>query len=185
MKAAVISATEIKSGFTGNVIPETAYIQGTTRTFDPAVQDIVEERMRTLATSMAEGFGMEADFDYQRRYCPTINSAEETGHAIAAAQALVGAENVNTNVTPHMGAEDFGWMLQARPGCYIFRQWQGWRRRLRSAQPELRLQRQRLAGWRRLLGAVGADAVATEVCVISITHNTRSNGVSLACFPVV
>lgn len=120
MKAAVISATEIKSGFTGNVIPETAWIQGTTRTFDPKVQDLVEDRMRALATSMAEGFGMEADFNYQRRYCPTINSAEETGHAIAAAQALVGTDRVNTNVTPHMGAEDFGWMLQARPGCYIF-----------------------------------------------------------------
>ncbi|WP_417513739.1 M20 aminoacylase family protein [Minwuia sp.] len=120
MKAAVISATQIESGFTGNVIPETATIRGTTRTFDMGVQDMIEERMRKIATSVAEGFDMKASFDYQRRYCPTVNSPEETGHAIAAARAVVGDENVNDHITPHMGAEDFGWMLKARPGCYVF-----------------------------------------------------------------
>jgi len=120
MKAAVISATQIESGFTGNVIPETAVIRGTTRTFDAKVQDMIEERMGALARSMAEGFGMKADFTYDRRYAPTVNSPEETGHAIAAARALVGDDNVNDKLVPVMGAEDFGWMLKERPGCYVF-----------------------------------------------------------------
>ncbi|ANK80134.1 M20 aminoacylase family protein [Minwuia thermotolerans] len=120
MKAAVISATQIESGFTGNVIPETAVIRGTTRTFDAGVQDMVEERMGALARSLAEGFGMRADFRYDRRYAPTVNSPEEFGHAMAAARALVGEANVNDHLTPVMGAEDFGWMLRERPGCYVF-----------------------------------------------------------------
>ncbi|GJL87350.1 MAG: amidohydrolase [Minwuia thermotolerans] len=120
MKAAVISACEINSGFTGNVIPETAVVRGTTRTFNEGVQDMIETRMREVADGIAQAFGMQAEFTYDRRYAPTVNTPEETGYAVAAAHEVVGVENVNDKLVPVMGAEDFGWMLRERPGCYMF-----------------------------------------------------------------
>lgn len=120
MKAAVISVTQFNSGFATNVIPEQAVLKGTVRTFDENVQDQIEANMKRIVDGVCQSQDVSADFQFVRKYAPTINSPEETGYAIAAARALVGAENVNDNVTPVMGSEDFGWMLRERPGCYIF-----------------------------------------------------------------
>lgn len=120
MKAAVISVTQFNSGFATNVIPEQAVLKGTVRTFDEKVQDEIEANMQRVVDGVCRSQDVSADFRFVRKYAPTINSPEETGYAVAAARALVGHENVNDNVTPVMGSEDFGWMLRERPGCYIF-----------------------------------------------------------------
>ncbi len=119
LQAAVVTVAQINGGHTGNVIPADVVLKGTTRAFDPGVQDMIEHRMRQIATGIAAAHGAKAEFTYDRRYAPTINTPEETEEAIAAAVELVGSAKVNRNVTPVMGAEDFSWMLRERPGCYI------------------------------------------------------------------
>ena len=101
-----------------NVIPQTVTLRATVRTLDPAVQDLVEERIKQIVTGTAETFGATAQIDYKRGYPVTMNAEENTEFAIAAAQAVSG--KVDTTVNPMMGAEDFSFMLNARPGAYIF-----------------------------------------------------------------
>ena len=119
LQSAVVTVAQIHGGHTGNVIPEEVVMNGTTRAFDPAVQDMIENRMRQLAVGIVEAHGAKCEFKYDRRYAPTINTEDETDLAVAAATELVGDTNVNKDVTPVMGAEDFSWMLRERPGCYI------------------------------------------------------------------
>ncbi|WP_373085120.1 M20 aminoacylase family protein [Sneathiella sp.] len=119
LHSAVITVAQIHGGHTGNVIPAEVVMAGTTRAFDPDIQSMIEQRMRQLVVGIAEAHGAKAEFTYDRRYAPTINTADETDEAIAAAVDLVGDEGVNKDVTPVMGAEDFSWMLKERPGCYI------------------------------------------------------------------
>ncbi|MEP3246804.1 MAG: M20 aminoacylase family protein [Sneathiella sp.] len=119
LKSAVITVGEIHGGHTTNVIPEEVIIRGTTRAFDPGVQDLIEQRMEQVLNGICQAHGAKAEFTYDRRYAPTINTPDETDEAIAAARELVGTDAVDTEVTPVMGAEDFSWMLKERPGCYI------------------------------------------------------------------
>ncbi len=119
LKSAVITVGEIHGGHTTNVIPEEVIIRGTTRAFDPGVQDLIEQRMEQVLNGICQAHGAKAEFTYDRRYAPTINTPDETDEAIAAARELVGDAAVDTEVTPVMGAEDFSWMLKERPGCYI------------------------------------------------------------------
>jgi hippurate hydrolase len=120
MKQAVISITQFNSGFTTNVIPETASLSGTTRAFHPKTQDIIETEMKRIAEGVAAAHGARVTFEYDRRYPPTINSENETEKAARAAATVVGAENVHNDKSPMMGAEDFAWMLQAKPGSYVW-----------------------------------------------------------------
>ena len=120
IKQAVISATKFQSGFTTNVIPETALIAGTTRAFSVKVQDIMEVEIKRVAEGIAQAHGANIEYTYDRRYAPTINTPDETEIAHQAAAIVVGEENVRRDLQPTMGAEDFSWMLQARPGCYIW-----------------------------------------------------------------
>jgi amidohydrolase len=120
LRQAVVSVTQFNAGFTGNVIPATATLKGTTRAFLPEVQDLIEREMRRIAEGVAAAHGAEAALDYQRRYPPTINTPAETELAARAAEAIVGKDNVRRDLAPVMGAEDFGWMLQAKPGCYVW-----------------------------------------------------------------
>jgi len=76
--------------------------------------------MRTVVDGIAAMFEMTATLRYERRYPATVNSERETGHAAEAAAAVVGADNVDMNPTPEMGSEDFAFMLQAKPGCYVW-----------------------------------------------------------------
>lgn len=118
--SAVVSVTQFHAGDTWNVLPATAVLRGTVRTFRPEVQDLVERRMGDMATAIAGGFGVEASLRYERRYPSTINSAEETELARQAAARVVGDDAIDLDPMPSMGAEDFSFMLQKRPGCYIW-----------------------------------------------------------------
>ena len=101
-----------------NVIPQTVLLKGTVRTMDPTVQDYVERRISEIAEGTAMAFGATAAVKYMRGYPVTINAPENTGYAIEVAQKVSG--KVDANVAPQMGAEDFSYMLNARPGAYIF-----------------------------------------------------------------
>ena len=101
-----------------NVIPQTVLLKGTVRTMDPAVQDYVERRISEIADGTAMAFGATAAVKYMRGYPVTVNAPENTGYAIEVAQKVSG--QVDANVAPQMGAEDFSYMLNARPGAYIF-----------------------------------------------------------------
>ena len=120
LDAGVISVTQVHGGDTWNVIPQEVVLRGTVRSFKPAVQDLIEQRMRTIVGGVAAMFEMTASIRYERRYPPTVNSADETGHALAAASAVVGAAQVDTDPMPNMGSEDFAFMLQEKPGCYVW-----------------------------------------------------------------
>ena len=120
LAAGVVTVTQVHAGDTWNVIPAEVVLRGTVRTFDPAVQDLIERRMRVIVDGIAATFEMTAKLRYERRYPATVNSAGETAIAAAAAEAVVGRANVDTDPTPEMGSEDFAFMLQAKPGCYVW-----------------------------------------------------------------
>jgi hippurate hydrolase len=101
-----------------NVIPQTVLLRGTVRTMDPGVQDFVETRVKAVAEGTAAAFGATAKVDYQRGYPVTMNAPENTAHAVKVAEAVSG--RVDADTAPLMGAEDFSFMLNARPGAYIF-----------------------------------------------------------------
>ncbi len=118
---AVISLCAMQAGdvHAMSVIPSKATLVGTVRTFRPEVQDTVERRLNELCTAVALGFGATATVHYERIYPATINTPRETEFAGDVAESLVGAENVVRDMEPSMGAEDFSFMLQARPGAYM------------------------------------------------------------------
>jgi len=117
---AVLSVTQIHSGSATNVIPDEATLIGTVRTFSVAVLDTIEARMREVAQHTATAFGAEVEFRFHRNYPPLVNHAKETAFVVEVLQAMVGNSNVNPQVEPTMGAEDFAFMLQNKPGCYVF-----------------------------------------------------------------
>ena len=119
IEAAVISVTQFHAGTNMNVIPETVSIKGTCRALGRAVQDTVEARMRQVIEGVASAHGLTVEIIYDRRYPVLVNTLDETVKAAAAAATVVGTENVNTDHPPTMGSEDFAWMLQERPGCYV------------------------------------------------------------------
>jgi amidohydrolase len=118
--AGVVTVTQVHGGDTWNVIPQEVVLRGTVRSFKREVQDLIEDRMRGIVAGVAATFDMTATVRYERRYPATVNSEAETQHAVAAASTVVGTANVETNPTPEMGSEDFAFMLQARPGCYVW-----------------------------------------------------------------
>ncbi len=117
--AGVISVTMVHAGEATNVIPDSCELQGTVRTFSIEVLDMIEQRMREMAQHTAAAFGMSCDFEFVRNYPPTINSAKEAEFCRRVMADIVGAENVEQQ-EPTMGAEDFAYMLMAKPGCYAF-----------------------------------------------------------------
>ena len=117
--AGVISVTMIRAGEATNVIPDSCELQGTVRTFTIEVLDMIEQRMREVAQHTAAAFGAQCEFEFVRNYPPTINAAHEADFARGVMVSIVGASNVGEQ-EPTMGAEDFSYMLQAKPGCYSF-----------------------------------------------------------------
>jgi amidohydrolase len=117
---AVISVTQFNAGHTTNVIPEFAELAGTTRAFLPEVQDMIEREMQRVCDGIGAAHNARVTFTYDRRYPPTINTPEETERASRAAAVVVGEDNVRRDLQPVMGAEDFAWMLKAKPGCYVW-----------------------------------------------------------------
>ncbi|MFL9881050.1 M20 family metallopeptidase [Herbaspirillum rhizosphaerae] len=118
--SAVVSITQIHAGSATNVIPDNAMLIGTVRTFSTAVLDMIERRMKEIAEHTCAAFDAEVDFTFNRNYPPLVNHAKETAFAVEVMQSIVGADNVNATVEPTMGAEDFAFMLQHKPGCYVF-----------------------------------------------------------------
>jgi len=120
LQAAVVSVTKFHAGEAFNVIPETAELVGTTRSFTPDVRAALEVEMRRIAEGIAAANDARVETSFFRGYPPTINSPAETERAAAAARAAIGADNVSVGDPPLMGAEDFAYMLEARPGAYIW-----------------------------------------------------------------
>lgn len=118
---AVISVTNVNIGSgASNVITDTGSMIGSVRSFKPETRDFLEKRIGEIVIKTAEMFGACAECEYVRGYDPTINTVEETLMCANVARQLDGADNVLPNIEPCMGAEDFGAMLQERPGCYIW-----------------------------------------------------------------
>ena len=117
--SAVVGVTQMHAGTTYNIIPEQVQLCGTVRYFNPAVQDLIEARMRAIAAGTAMAMGLTAEVRYWRRYPPVINTTQETVHAAEAAARVVGRENVSTDMKPSMGAEDFSFLLKKKPGAYL------------------------------------------------------------------
>ncbi|MGZ9046952.1 MAG: amidohydrolase, partial [Telluria sp.] len=120
LDTAVLSITQIHAGSATNVIPDEAVLIGTVRTFTTPVLDLIEKRMEEIAKGTVSAFNAEVDFMFKRNYPPLVNHARETAFAIEAMKAVAGPGSVNDNVEPTMGAEDFAFMLQEKPGCYVF-----------------------------------------------------------------
>jgi hippurate hydrolase len=117
--AGVISVTMIHTGEATNVVPDSCEIQGTVRTFTYEVLDMIERRMQEIAEHTCAAFGATCEFRFHRNYPPTVNHPLETSFVREVLAGIVGADQVLVQ-EPTMGAEDFAYMLQARPGCYIF-----------------------------------------------------------------
>ena len=117
--AGVISVTMVHAGEATNVVPDTCEMQGTVRTFSLEVLDLIEQRMRDVAQHTCAAFGAQCDFGFSRNYPPTINSAAEAAFAQRVMADIVGQAQVVAQ-EPTMGAEDFAYMLQAKPGAYCF-----------------------------------------------------------------
>lgn len=118
---AVVSLCAMHAGDPGafSVIPREARLVGTVRTFRRDVQDMIEERLGRLVESIAVGFGATARLNYKRSYPATINSEREAEFAAHVAASLVGDAKVDRRLPPSMGAEDFSFMLQVKPGAYL------------------------------------------------------------------
>jgi hippurate hydrolase len=119
LDSAVVSTTRINSGEAYNVIPQTARLSGTVRAFSSEVIDLVEKRMIQIAKGIAEGFGATVKVDFRVIFAPTINHAQEAEFAAKICQEIVGADRVERNPPLIMASEDFSFMLNKVPGCYI------------------------------------------------------------------
>ncbi|MDN5569017.1 MAG: M20 family metallopeptidase [Paracoccus sp. (in: a-proteobacteria)] len=115
-----ISVTQIHTGSADNIVPDTAYICGTVRTFEPHVRQMVRRRMARICDGQALSYDVQVALDYQQGYPATVNDPDQTAFAIATAQEVVGDAKVHPDSGREMGAEDFSYMLKARPGCYLF-----------------------------------------------------------------
>lgn len=120
IETAVISITMFHAGAAFNVIPEEAVLSGTVRTFNPEVQDMIEAGMKRIAEGIASGMGGSAEVDFRRGYPATVNHEAQTQLAADIAGGIVGPENVRDDVDPTMGGEDFAFMLNEKPGCYLW-----------------------------------------------------------------
>ncbi|WP_306028620.1 M20 aminoacylase family protein [Stappia sp. MMSF_3263] len=120
LKSVVVSITTFNAGFTDNVIPQTAVLRGTVRTLDADVRDLAEKRLKEIVPTIAAAFGAKASVNYIRDYPITVNHEAQTDFAVGIARDIAGSDNVVTDVAPTMGGEDFSFMLQERPGAFIF-----------------------------------------------------------------
>jgi hippurate hydrolase len=120
LESAVLSICEFHAGHAGNVIPNSAELRGTVRTLKPEVRDLMEKRMNEVVNGVALQTGAKIVLDYDRGYPVVVNHRAETEMAVRIASEISGAEKVNTDMPPVMGAEDFAYMLEARPGAFIF-----------------------------------------------------------------
>ena len=119
---ALISITKIHGGTAYNVIDDEVKLSGTIRTFKPETRSFIEKKIEEIANGIAKahGAGANIEFDLINKYPPTINSKKESEFAAKIAKKMVGEENVNTNIDPSMGGEDFSYLLNKKPGSYLY-----------------------------------------------------------------
>ena len=117
---AVVSVAKFEAGAVFNVLPQNATLLGTVRTLKAATRDLLERRLIAMAKEVAHSYGVVAEVDYARGYPPTVNHAEETDFAAGIARQVAGGAGVDAHAAPSMGAEDFSYMLEAKPGAFIF-----------------------------------------------------------------
>jgi len=120
MRQAVLSVTMVQAGDAFNIIPRNIRLTGTIRTLDETIRSFMEDRLRTITTQMVAAFGAKADIAFRSGDPVTVNAPTQTAFAAEVARSVAGDERVNANADPTMGGEDFAYMLQARPGAYIF-----------------------------------------------------------------
>jgi amidohydrolase len=120
LEAAVVSICQFNAGSADNIIPQTARLSGTARSLTNEVQDVLEARVREVVEGTAKLYGAKVKLVYKRDYPVTRNHAEQAAFAASVASDVVGNERVDAAVAPVMGAEDFSFMLNARPGAFIF-----------------------------------------------------------------
>jgi amidohydrolase len=120
LQSAVVSICMFHAGNTDNVIPQTALLKGTARSLDPKVRDLLEVRLQAVIEGTAKLYGATAKLTYKRDYPVLRNHERETSFAASVASEVVGGSHVDTAMVPVMGAEDFSFMLEARPGAFIF-----------------------------------------------------------------
>ena len=119
-EVAVITVTQIHAGDAYNVIPDSVKLCGSIRTFKSEIQENIHPGMKRIAERVAEGFGAKAELTIKPGYPATVNSKKESIRAVSAAGKVVGKDKVIIDALPSTGSEDFSFMLQARPGCYIW-----------------------------------------------------------------
>ncbi|MEJ0076973.1 MAG: M20 aminoacylase family protein [Alphaproteobacteria bacterium] len=120
IKSGLISICQFHAGSADNVIPQTATLRGTARSLLPEVRDTLENRLREIVEGTAKAYGARATLTYGRHYPVTRNHERETEFAAAIATGVAGPDAVDANTPPLMGGEDFSFMLEARPGAFIF-----------------------------------------------------------------
>jgi amidohydrolase len=120
IESVVVTVTQFHAGDAYNIIPEDVVLRGTIRTFQPDIQDKAEAALRRIAAGIALAANVRIEIDYERGYPPTVNDVAESDFAAEVAAGIVGEHNVIQNPDPKMGAEDFSFMLQRKPGCYIW-----------------------------------------------------------------
>jgi amidohydrolase len=120
IKSGLISICQFHAGSADNVIPQTATLRGTARSLLPEVRDTLENRLREIVEGTAKAYGARAALTYGRHYPVTKNHPQQTEFAAAIASEVAGGDAVDTNTPPVMGGEDFSFMLEARPGAFIF-----------------------------------------------------------------
>ena len=116
----VISVTQIHTGSASNIIPESGWFCATIRCFDPAVRALLKRRFHEIVEGHAMAFNVSAEVEYDWGYPATINHAEQAGFAAKVAAEVAGSDAVEANGAREMGSEDFSYMLEARPGAYLF-----------------------------------------------------------------
>lgn len=120
MKELVVSLTQIHTGTVDNVIPDTAYLNGTIRTFEAEVREMVQKRLEEIVAGQAASYGVEARLEYEAGYPATVNTPGQVEFAAQVAREISGETRVQADAGREMGAEDFAYMLEARPGAYLF-----------------------------------------------------------------
>jgi hippurate hydrolase len=120
IKSGLISICQFHAGSADNVIPQTAVLRGTARSLLPEVRDTLENRLREIVENTAKAYGATAKLTYSRHYPVTKNHDQQTDFAVAIAGEVVGSKHVEANTPPLMGGEDFSFMLNERPGAFIF-----------------------------------------------------------------
>jgi hippurate hydrolase len=120
LKSAVVSICMFRAGNTDNVIPQTVQLRGTARSLAPDVRDLLEKRLPVVVESTAQAYGAKAKLTYRRGYPVLVNHEKQTEFAASVAGQIAGQDKVDTGLPPMMGAEDFSFMLNARPGAFIW-----------------------------------------------------------------